>query len=102
MRLTDYLSVPYLLEAETVEIAPRLVGPARRLSGTAGLQRGIVRSSRTRFWLLERRRIEMIVRMVGEGCAPPVPRPPLRRLRSGLGRQTGRRFAATSIALIDR
>jgi hypothetical protein len=75
LRLRDYLSVPYVLEAETVEMAgswirrvayPELPGcSAESLVVEEALQ------------LLERRRIEVIVRMVGEGRIPPVPRPPL-------------------------
>lgn len=68
--------MPYLLEAETVEIAPgswvrRVSYP--ELPGCAAQSVVVEESLR----LLERMRIEMVVRMVGEGRPPPVPRPPL-------------------------
>jgi hypothetical protein len=77
LRLRDYLSVPYLLEAETVEIAPgswisRVAYP--ELSGCSA-ESLVVEDA---LHLLERKRIEMIIRMVGEGRPPPTPRPPLR------------------------
>jgi hypothetical protein len=77
LRLRDYLSVPYLLEAETVEVAPgswisRVAYP--ELSGCSA-EALVVEDA---LHLLERKRIEMIVRMVGEGRPPPTPRPPLR------------------------
>ena len=76
MRLRDYLSVPYLLEAETVEVAPgswisRVAYPELPGCGAEAL---VVEDA---LQLLERKRIEMIVRMVGEGRPPPGPRPPL-------------------------
>ena len=76
MQLRDYLSVPYLLEAETIEIAPgswirRVAYP--ELPGCAAESLVLEEALR----LLERMRIEMMVRMVGEGRLPPVPRPPL-------------------------
>jgi hypothetical protein len=76
LRLRDYLSVPYLLEAETVEVAPgswlrRVAYP--ELPGCAA-ESVVVEEA---LQVLERMRIEMIVRMVGEGRLPPVPRPPL-------------------------
>jgi hypothetical protein len=75
-RLRDCLSVPYLLEAETVEIAPgswtsRVAYP--ELPGCSA-EAPVVEDA---LHLLERRRIEIIVRMVEEGRAPPRPRPPL-------------------------
>ena len=77
MRLRDHLSVPYLLEAETVEVAPgswisRVAYP--ELSGCSA-EAVVVEDA---LHLLERKRIEMIVRMVREGRHPPTPRPPLR------------------------
>ena len=77
LRLTDYLSVPYLLEAETVEVAPgswisRVAYP--ELPGCSA-ESLVVEDA---LHLLERKRIEMIVRMVGDGRPPPMPRPPLR------------------------
>jgi hypothetical protein len=75
-QLRDYLSVPYLLAAETVEVAPgswisRVDYP--ELPGCSA--ESVVVEDALR--LLERKRIEMIVRMVGEGHPPPLPRPPL-------------------------
>jgi len=77
LQLRDYLSVPYLLEAETVEVAPgawicRVTYP--ELPGCSA--EALVLEDALH--LLERRRIETIVRMIGEGHSPPVPRPPLR------------------------
>jgi hypothetical protein len=76
LRLRDYLSVPYLLEAETVEVAPgswisRVAYP--ELPGCSA-KSFVVEDA---LHLLERKRIEMIVGMVAEGRPPPVPRPPL-------------------------
>jgi hypothetical protein len=76
LRLRDYLSVPYVLEAETVEVAPgtwisRVAYP--ELPGCSAESPGVEDA----LHLLERKRIEMIVRMVGEGHPPPMPRPPL-------------------------
>ena len=76
MRLREYLSVPYLLEAETVEVAPgswirRVAYP--ELPGCTA-QSLVVEDA---LQLLERMRIEMIIAMVGNGQPPPVPRPPL-------------------------
>ena len=76
MRLRDHLSVPYLLESETVEVAPgswisRVAYP--ELSGCSA-EAVVVEDA---LHLLERKRIEMIVRMIGEGRPPPTPRQPL-------------------------
>ncbi|HEY3892551.1 MAG TPA: hypothetical protein VGM00_11375 [Bradyrhizobium sp.] len=64
------------MEAETVELAPgswiRRVGYPELPGCTA---ESVVLEDALR--LLERSRIEMIVRMVGEDRPPPVPRPPL-------------------------
>ena len=100
MRLRDYLSVPYLLEAETVEAAPgswiRRVGYPELPGCTT---ESVVVEDALR--LLERLRIEMIVRMVGEGRVPPVPRPPLRDCDPAwVARQAG--LPDEIIALIDR
>ena len=77
MRLIDYLSVPYRLEAATTELADgswirRVAYP--ELPGCTA-ESVVVEDA---LHLLERMRIEMIVRMVGEGRPPPVPRPSLR------------------------
>lgn len=89
LRLRDHLSVPYLLEAETVELAPgswiRRVGYPELPGCTA---EAVVLEDALR--LLERSRIEMIVRMVGEDRLPPVPRPPLQDCDPvGLAQQLG-------------
>lgn len=100
MRLSEYLSVPYLLEAETVEVAPgswvrRVAYP--ELPGCRA-EALVVEEA---LLALERRRIEIIVRMVGEGRPPPVPRPPLRDCDPAwVARQAG--FSDDIIALIDR
>jgi predicted RNase H-like HicB family nuclease len=74
--LRDFLSIPYLLEAEAVETAPgqwlvRVAYP--ELPGCAA--EGPVVEDALRE--LERRRIEMIVSLVQAGREPPVPRKPL-------------------------
>ncbi len=76
MRLIDYLSVPYRLEAATTELAD---GSWVRRVAYPELPGCIAESAVVEDALcqLERRRIEIIVRMVRDGCAPPVPRPPL-------------------------
>jgi hypothetical protein len=76
LRLRDYLSVPYVLEAETVEVAPgswiRRVAYPELPGCTAECL--VVEDALHR---LEGLRIEIIIHMVGEGRPPPVPRPPL-------------------------
>jgi hypothetical protein len=100
LRLRDYLSVPYLLEAETVETAPgswirRVAYP--ELPGCA-TESVVVEDALLR---LERLRIEMIVGMVGKGRVPPLPRPPLRDCDPAwVARQAG--LPDEIIALIDR
>jgi hypothetical protein len=100
LRLRDYLSVPYVLEAETVEIASgswirRVAYP--ELPGCAA-ESLVVEDA---LQLLERMRIEMIVRMVGEGRTPPVPRPPLQDCDPAwIAKQAG--LSNEIIALIDR
>ena len=75
MRLSEYLSVPYLLEAQTVEIA--LDSWVRRVAypelPDCSAEAVVVEDA---LLALERLRIETIVRMVGQGNPPPVPRPP--------------------------
>jgi len=98
--LSEYLSVPYLLEAETVEVAPgawvrRVTYP--ELPGCSA-EALVVEEA---LMALERLRIETIVRMVGEGRPSPVPRPPLRDCNPAwVARQAG--VASDIIALIDR
>ncbi len=76
MRIRDYLAVPYMLEAETVEVSPgtwfsRVSYP--ELPGCA-VQAFVVEDALRQ---LERLRIETIVAMVVSGQRPPLPRPPL-------------------------
>lgn len=100
MRLRDYLSVPYLLEAATVEIEPgswirRVAYP--ELPGCMA-ESLVVEDALLR---LERMRIEMLVRMVGEGRDPPLPRPPLKGCDPAwIARQAG--LGDEIIALIER
>jgi predicted RNase H-like HicB family nuclease len=74
--LRELLSIPYLLEAEAVETEPgqwlvRLAYP--ELPGCTA-ERAVVEDALKE---LERRRIEMIIRLVEEGKEPPIPRRPL-------------------------
>jgi hypothetical protein len=100
LRLSDYLSVPYLLEAETVEVAPgswicRVAYP--ELPGCSA--KSLVLEDALH--LLERKRIEIIVCMVGEGRPPPVPRAPLRDCDPvWVAKQAG--LSDEIVALIDR
>lgn len=76
MELRDFLSIPYLLEAEAVETESgrwlvRLAYP--ELPGCSA--EGAVIEDTLKD--LERRRIEMILDLVEAGEAPPVPRKPL-------------------------
>lgn len=76
MRLIDHLRVPYLLEAETVELPDgrwvrRVCYP--ELSGCVA-EAAVVEDALSQ---LERKRIEIIVRMVRDGRAPTAPRPAL-------------------------
>ena len=76
MDLREFLSVPYLLEAEAAETEPgkwllRLAYP--ELPGCTA--EGFVVEDVLKD--LERRRVEMIVRLVEAGKEPPVPRKPL-------------------------
>ncbi|MGA7999036.1 MAG: hypothetical protein WCA28_29595 [Bradyrhizobium sp.] len=100
MRLSEYLSVPYLLEAETVEVAPgswvrRVAYPELPDCSAEAL---VVEEA---LLALERRRIQIIVRMVGEDRPPPVPRPPLLDCDPAwVARQAG--VSSDIVALIDR
>jgi predicted RNase H-like HicB family nuclease len=76
LTLHEYLSVPYLLEAEAVETEPgkwrlRLAYP--ELEGC--MAEGVVVEDVLKE--LERQRVEMIVNLVEQGKTPPVPRKPL-------------------------
>ena len=100
MRLTEYLSVPYLLEAETVEVAPG--SWARRVTypelPDCSAEAVVLEEA---LLLLERRRIKTIIRMVIEGRPPPVPRAPLGDCDPAwVARQAG--LSSEIIALIDR
>jgi hypothetical protein len=100
LRLRDYLSVPYLLEAETVEVVPgswirRVTYP--ELPGCTA-QSLVVEDALQQ---LERMRIEMIIAMVGNRQPPPVPRPPLQNCDPAwVAGQAG--LSDEIIALIDR
>jgi hypothetical protein len=99
LRLRDYLSVPYVLEAETVEVAGswlrRVAYP--ELPGCFA-ESPVVEDA---LQLLERMRIETIVRIIGEGRIPPVPRPPLHDCDPAwVAKQAG--VAHDIIVLIDR
>jgi len=99
LRLSEYLSVPYVLESETVEVAPgswvrRVAYPELPDCSAEAivLEEALL--------LLERRRIKMIIRMVIEGRPPPVPRPPLRDCDPAwIARQAG--LPNEIVALID-
>jgi hypothetical protein len=99
LRLSEYLSVPYVLEAETVEVAPgswvrRVAYPELPDCSAEAI---VIEEA---LLLLERRRIKMIIRMVIEGRPPPVPRPPLRDCDPAwIARQAG--LPNEIVALID-
>jgi hypothetical protein len=76
MQLSDYLRIPYLLEARLAELSPGVwvnqvsypeLPDCRAESSSL---EGALRQ-------LERLRIVTLVRMLDEGRQPPVPRPPL-------------------------
>jgi predicted RNase H-like HicB family nuclease len=99
LRLRDYLSVPYLLEAETVEVAGSWVRRVAypELPGCSA-ESAILEDALQR---LERVRIEIVARMVSEGQSPPVPRPALRDCDpSWVAKQAG--LSDEIMALIDR
>lgn len=77
MQLNDYLRIPFLLEAHLAELSPsvwinRLSYP--ELPGCQAESADLENALRQ----LERQRIITIVRILDEGKAPPVPRPPLK------------------------
>lgn len=100
MRLIDHLRVPYLLEAETAELPDgswvrRVRYP--ELDGCTA-EAAVVEDALAQ---LERKRIEMIVRMVRDGGTPPIPRPPLKDSDPiWIARQAG--VADEDILLIER
>jgi predicted RNase H-like HicB family nuclease len=100
LRLIDYLSVPYRLEAETAELANG--GWIRRVSYPelpgCMAESAIVEEALSQ---LERKRIEIIIGMVGQGRSPPVPRPPLRVCDPAwVAKKAG--VSPELVALIDR
>jgi predicted RNase H-like HicB family nuclease len=100
LRLIDYLSVPYRLEAETAELADgawvRRVSYPELPGCTA--EAAVVEDALSR---LERKRIEIIIHMVGDGRSPPVPRPPLRDCDPAwVAKKVG--VARELVTLIDR
>lgn len=100
MRLIDHLCVPYLLEAETTELGDgtwvRRVA-YRELPGCVA-EAAMVEEALSQ---LERKRIEMIVRMVRDGRSPPTPRPPIRDSDpTWIAKQVG--VTDEDIALIER
>ena len=99
MRLRDYLSVPYLLEAGTVEAAGSWIRRVAYPELPGCIAESVVVEDALR--LLERMRIEAIVRMFSQGQPPPVPRPPLHNCDPAwVARQAG--VSDEMIALIDR
>jgi hypothetical protein len=76
LSLREFLSVPYLVEAEAIEIGP---GDWLRRAAHPELPDCWAEAPRIVDTLhqLERRRIEVIVELLRRGTAPPVPRPPL-------------------------
>jgi len=100
LRLIDHLSMPYCLEAETAELAD---GTWVRRVSYPELPGCVVESAVVEDALseLERKRIEIIIRMVGEGRSPPVPRPPLRNCDPAwIAKKVG--VSRQLVALIDR
>jgi predicted RNase H-like HicB family nuclease len=76
LKLIDYLRVPYVLEAESIEAAPgswvsRVSYPELPscVEQAATIEEAIDR--------LERRRIQVIVQLLRSGTPPRIPRPPL-------------------------
>jgi predicted RNase H-like HicB family nuclease len=107
VRLRDYLAVPYMLEAETIEVAggawvSRVSYP--ELPGCVAQAAVVEEALRT----LERQRIETILAMVEAGKEPPVPRPPLRlcdpawiAAEAGLPQETVARIARDQLKTPD-
>jgi hypothetical protein len=100
LRLIDHLSVPYRLEAETAELADAVW--VRRVSYPE-LPGCVAESALVEDALsgLERKRIEIIIDMIGQGRSPPVPRPPLRDCDPAwVAKEVG--VSRELVALIDR
>lgn len=103
MRLRDYLSLPYLLEAETVEVAPgswirRVTYP--ELPGCTSESLVVEEALRR----LERLRIQMIVEMMtaGRPAYPGSPRYHVRLCQIALQHGSPGRRVFRTISLIDR
>jgi len=100
LRLIDHLRVPYLLEAETAELGDgtwvrRVSYP--ELTGCMA-EAAVVEDALSQ---LERKRIELIVRMVRDGRPPAAPRPPIRDSDPvWIAKQVG--VTNEDIALIER
>lgn len=77
MRLSDYLRIPYIIAVSSEE---RDDGEWLRVAECPELPacRAESQSILDAMDLLSRRRIEVLVELLGRGQAPPVPRPPLR------------------------
>ncbi len=100
LTLRDFLSVPYLVEAETVDAGE---GRWVRRASYPELPECTVESPTIEDTLerLERRRVERILEMLGEGGRPPVPRPPLPDSDpEGVVGRLG--FGPDVVALLDR
>jgi hypothetical protein len=100
LRLIDHLCVPYLLEAETAELGD---GTWVRRVGYPELPGCVAEATVVEDALaqLERKRIEMIVRMVRDSRPPPAPRPPISDSDPlWIAKQVG--VAEEDIALIER
>ncbi len=76
MALRDFLSVPYLVVAQTLELEP---GRWMRCASHPELPdcRAEAPDIESALERLERRRIEVIIGILRAGAIPPVPRPPL-------------------------
>ncbi len=88
-RLRDYLSIPFVVEAETVEDGAGAW--VRRAScpdlADCAAEAPTIEDALER---LERRRVDVIVGLLRTGIRPPVPRPPLSHYdAAGLVRRLG-------------
>ena len=77
MQLSDYLRVPYLLEARLAETIARRLDQPPGVSGIAGLPGGIPGAWKARSGSSNGSGSSRSVRMLDGGEVPPVPRPPL-------------------------
>ena len=76
LTVREFLSIPYLVEAEAVEVEPGRWIRRAAYPELPGCSAEALRIEDT-LNQLERRRIEVIVEMLRAGSLPPVPRPPL-------------------------